>query len=101
MANSFNRLIASGTSAGSTLVTIGTGKTWILLGLMVSNVSGVLVEVDVEVAGKYLAKEIPMADGSSLSLLDGKIVMVAGDTLKEKCSTDAGVDYLISYMEMT
>ncbi len=101
MANTFNRLLVSGTSAGSTLVTIGVGATWVIIGLMASNVSGSLITIDVQLGAKYLVKDVPIPAGATLPLLEGKLVMVAGDTLDELCSVDAGVDYIISYMEMT
>lgn len=101
MANTFNRLLVTGTSAGSTPITIGAGKTWVIIGLMASNVAGTLLTFSINIAGTSLAKNIPLPEGSSVSLLDGKIVMIAGDTLDEICSTDAGVEYIISYMEMT
>ena len=99
MASTFNRILASGTSAGSTLVTIGAGKTWVVIGMMVANVADTLVTIDVSLGASSLADNIPLPAGSSLSLLDGKLVLIEGDTITEECSTDAGVDYIISYME--
>ena len=101
MANSFNRLLVSGTSAGSTLVTIGAGVSWVIIGLIASNVSGALLTIDILVNDKHLLKDVPIPAGASLNVLEGKLVMVDGDTLDELCSVDAGVDYIISYMEMT
>lgn len=101
MANTFNRLLASGTSAGSTLKTMPASTSWVVIGITVANVSGSLLTIDVAVAGTSLAQDVPIPDGATLNLLEGKLVLVAGDTLTEKCSVDAGVDYIISYMEIT
>jgi hypothetical protein len=101
MANSFDRLLVQGTSAGSELVAIGVGVTWVIIGLMAANVSGTLITISVDIGGTYLVQDVPIPAGASLPLLDGKLVMTAGDTLNEICSMDAGVDYIISYMEMT
>jgi len=101
MANEFSRLVVSGTSAGSTLMTIPAGSTWVIIGFMASNVAGSLISIDIKAADKSLVQDVPIPAGASLSLLDGKLVLVAGDLLEEVCSVDAGVDYIISYMEMT
>lgn len=101
MANTFNRLIASGTSAGSILKTMPAGTTWVIIGFMASNVSGSLLTIDIKAAGKYLVKDVPIPQGSTLNLLEGKMVLVPTDELEELCSVDAGVEYIISYMEMT
>jgi DNA-binding Xre family transcriptional regulator len=101
MANTFNRLVASGTLAGSTLKTMPAGTTWVIIGLMAANVSGSLLTIDLKAADKYLVKDVPIPQGSTLNLLEGKLVLVEGDTLEEVCSVDAGVEYIISYMEMT
>lgn len=101
MANSFDRLLTSGTSAGSTLATVPVGAQWVVIGLMASNVAGYLITIDVTIAGTSLVKNVPIPEGSTLPLLEGKIVLNEGDTIDELCSVDAGVDYIISYMEMT
>ena len=100
MANTFSRVLASGTLAGSTLKTVPVGSTLVIIGITASNVSGALLTVDMTVGGVSLAKGIPVPDGSTLGLLDGKVVMIEGDTLVEACSVDAGVDYIISYLEI-
>jgi len=100
MANSFDRILTSGTSAGSVLATVPLAKKWVVIGFMASNVAGYLITIDVTIAGTSLIKSVPIPDGASLPLLDGKIVLNDGDTIDEVCSVDAGVDYIISYMEM-
>ena len=101
MANTFNRILASGTSAGSTLGTVPAGAQWVIIGFLASNVIGYLVDVNVSIAGSSLVKNVPIPEGSTLPILDGKIVMNAGDTIDEVCSADAGIDFIISYMEMS
>ena len=98
--STFNRIAATGSSAGSTLGTVGAGKQWIILGLQVSNIEGSLLTINVTAAGKSLATDIPLPAGSSLGLVDGKLVLNAGDTLTEQVSVDSGADILVSYMEL-
>ena len=101
MPNTFERITATGSSAGATLGTVPVGATWVIIGFMASNIAGYQAEVTVTAAGKSLVKDVPLPAGSSLPLLDGKLVLLEGDTIEESCSVDAGVDFIISYMEMT
>jgi|GEM_PF-4416074 hypothetical protein len=103
MANSFDRIVATGTSAGSTIATVPDGVQWVIIGFTVANVAGYQVNIDVQLtpSDTYLVKNVPLPEGSTLPLLSGKQVLNAGDTIKELCSVDAGVEYLISYMEMS
>lgn len=101
MANTFGRILTQGTSAGSVIATIPANTQWVIIGLMASNVAGYLITIDVTIAGTSLVKNVPIPEGSTLPLLEGKIVLNEGDTINELCSVDAGVDYIISYMEMT
>ena len=101
MASSFKNITASGTSAGSTLMTVPASTTTVVIGLTIANISGVLLTVDLKVGTIALLDNVPIPAGSTLGALDGKLVLETGDTLVEACSTDAGVDYIISYMEIT
>ena len=101
MANTFNRVDKQGTLAGSDILTVPAGVIWVVIGWTVSNIAGTLVTIDVDVAGSSYLKDIPLPAGSMLPILEGKLVLKAGETVTEKCSTEAGVDYILSYMEMS
>ena len=101
MATLFKRVVATGSAAGSVVYTVPVGSTVVIIGFIMANVSGALVNIGATVAGKHLAKDIPLPHGSSVGLLDGKVVLEAGDEVTEICSTDGGVDIVFSYMEQT
>jgi len=101
MASTFENIKAQSTSAGSTLRAVPPGATWIIIGFMVSNISGTLETFTITAGGTILCQDIPLPAGSAVSILDGKVVLKEGESIDEICSADAGADYFISYMEKT
>lgn len=102
MANVFKNSTdtAVGTSP-STSYTVPAATTAVMIGMTVANIHSQQVIISVQVAGVYLVKEAPVPVGSSLSVLDGKIILEASDTVVVTSSEAASIDVIISILEQT
>lgn len=102
MANEFNRVILNnfGTST-STVYTVPSGKKSVIIGMMVSNKLEEAIRVTVNVAGAAFVHRVVIPRGSSISLLDGKLVMNAGDTITIISDNANSGDVIVSFMEMS
>jgi hypothetical protein len=118
MANTFKVIThtAMGNNAGSpeTLYTVPSSTTTVVIGLTLCNIttSSVLIDVHLESdttntgqaqnANIHLAKDVPIAVGSSLELLTGgKYVLQATDILKIDSNVNGAVDVSLNIMEIT
>ncbi len=102
MAEAYKKQIAN--SIGTTEVTLYTvpgSTTAMLIGFMLANITSELVSATIEVGGMTFGKDIPIPAGSAISLLDGKIVLEAADTVKITSSTVDSLDSILGYMEIT
>lgn len=72
----------------------------IMIGLQIANTGTIPTTVDVTLRGSYIMKggEIPV--GSSLSVLDGKIVCNNTDVLSVTTDTGESVDVTLSFLEV-
>jgi len=117
MANTFKTITrdVAPASAGTpeTLYTVQSGSTVIILGLFLCNVHSSQVTASVSLVSTttqtsqtqnttaQLVKDVAIPVGSSLSVLDGKIVANVGDIIKVDCSVADKVSVVMSYMEIT
>ena len=118
MANTFKTVTHTGmsNSAGNpeTLYTVPSSTTTVVIGLTLCNIttSSVLIDVHLESdttntgqaqnADIHLAKDVPIAVGSSLELLTGgKYVLQATDVLKIDSNVNGAVDVSLNIMEIT
>lgn len=76
------------------------GKTSMLLGCLLSNTLGAILPVTVFVSKGtdriHLAHNRRIPVGESVDVVNGKIVLVAGDTITVKCGKDNSADVLVS-----
>jgi len=95
MAFNATDLTATSTPSSHTFTTDGT----VLIGLQVANTSTIgPALVDITLRGKYILRNGVIPYGSSLSVIDGKLIAGNGDVLQ--VSTDGEpVDVIISYLE--
>jgi hypothetical protein len=102
MANTFKNYTSAsvGTSA-ATVYTVPASTTSVMIGCNLANTSSSQVAVDVQVAGVYLAKGIPIPAGSALSVLDGKIILETTDTVVVTSDTASSCDVIVSVLEQT
>jgi len=101
MANEFKRRINTGSIAGSTIMDVPIGSTIVIIGLSAANVGDVLTTLSLKFNSSFYMKDIQLPTGSTVSLLDGKLVLVAEDLLTEICASDGDIDFIVSYMEIT
>tara|TARA_B100001939_G_scaffold280779_1_gene249518 strand:+ start:10898 stop:11251 length:354 start_codon:yes stop_codon:yes gene_type:complete len=117
MANSFKVVTRDvcPASAGTpeTLYTVQTGSTIVMLGLILANVHTAQVTASVTLVStttqtgqtqnttSHIIKDVPIPSGSTLSVLDGKIILNVGDIIKIDCSIADKLSATMSYMEQT
>ena len=117
MANTFKLITRDVAPASSgtpeTLYTVQSGSTVIILGLTLANVHTSQVTASVTIVSTttqtsqtqnttaFLVKSVPIPVGSTLAVLDGKINLNVGDTVKIDCSVADKVSVTMSYMEIT
>ena len=122
MANTFKVIThtAMGNNAGTpeTLYTVPSSTTTVIIGLTLCNILTSSVLIDVRLVsstnnsgaganvstgeGIHIAKDVPIAVGSSLELLSGgKYVLQTGDVLKIDSNVNGAVDVCLNIMEIT
>ena len=102
MANTFKNYTSSniGTSA-TTVYTTPASTTAVTIGCNLANVTSSTIVVDVQCAGVYLVKDVSIPTGASLSVLDGKIILEAADTVIVTSDTASSCDVILSVLEQT
>jgi len=102
MANIFKNSTDTGVgTTPSTSYTVPATTTSVMIGMTVANTVSQQVIVSVQVAGVYLVKEAPVPAGSSLSVLDGKIILEASDTVVVTSNVASSIDVIVSILEQT
>lgn len=102
MPNVFKNYTSSavGTSA-TTVYTVPASTVAVVIGMNLSNVTASQITVDVQVGGVYLVKGAPIPAGSGLSVLDGKIILEAADTVVVTASAASAADVILSVLEQS
>tara|TARA_R110000782_G_scaffold60865_7_gene125681 strand:+ start:1648 stop:1956 length:309 start_codon:yes stop_codon:yes gene_type:complete len=102
MANTFlNYTSASVGTSPVTTYTVGASTTAVVIGLNLSNVTASQIAVDVQVAGVYLVKGVPIPANSAISVLDGKIILETTNTVVVTSSAATSADVILSVLEQT
>ena len=102
MANVFKNY--TGESIGTTPTTVYTvpaSTVAVIIGLNLSNRETSQIEVDVQLGTTYLIKGAPIPAGSALSVLDGKIIAEAAETIVVTSNTASSADVIISVLEQS
>lgn len=92
------------TSVGTspvTTYTVPASTTAVTIGMTVANTTTSQISVDVQVAGVYLVKGAPIPANSSLSVLDGKIILETTDTVVVTSSAATSADVILSVLEQS
>lgn len=96
----FNNYTSSAVGTSPVTVhTVATGQEAVVIGLNLANITASQINVDVQLAGVYLIKGAPIPAGSSLSALDGKIILEVADTCVITSNTAASCDVILSVLE--
>lgn len=102
MANVFkNYTSASVGTSPVTVYTVPSATVAVTIGLTISNTTTSQIEVDVQAAGVYVVKAAPIPAGSALSVLDGKIILEATDTIVVTSDTATSADVILSVLEQS
>ena len=102
MANTFKNYTS--TSVGTspvTTYTVPSATTSVTIGLTIANTTASQITVDVQAAGVYVVKGAPIPAGSALSVLDGKIILEAADTVVVTSSASSSADVILSVLEQS
>lgn len=102
MANTFKNYTSA--SVGTTPVTtytVPTATVAVVIGMNLSNTTASQITVDVQCAGVYLVKGAPIPAGSGLSVLDGKVILEAADTVVVTASAATSTDVILSVLEQS
>ena len=84
-----------------TTYTVPSATVAVVIGMNLSNVTASQITVDVQVGGVYLVKGAPIPAGSGLSVLDGKIILEAADTVVVTASAASAADVILSVLEQS
>ena len=102
MANIFkNYTSASVGTSPVTTYTVPSATTSVMIGCNLANTTASQIKVDVQVAGVYLAKDVPLPAGAALSVLDGKVILETTDTVVVTSDTATSVDVIVSVLEQS
>lgn len=102
MANTFKNYVSSSVGTSPTTVyTVPASTTAVTIGLSVANTSASQITVDVQAAGVYVIKDAPIPSASALSVLDGKIILEATDTVVVTSDTATSADVILSVLEQS
>jgi len=84
-----------------TTYTVPSATVAVTIGLTISNTTASQITVDVQAAGVYVVKGAPIPAGSALSVLDGKIILEAADTVVVTSSAATSADVILSVLEQS
>lgn len=102
MANVFkNYTSASVGTSPVTTYTVPSATVAVTIGLNVANTTASQITVDVQAASVYVVKDAPIPSGSALSVLDGKIILEAADTVVVTSSAATSADVILSVLEQS
>lgn len=101
MANTFKNEKGEASTAGNVVYTVPSSTTAIILGLQLANKSDTLETASVQLGTTYIIKDAALPVGSALSVLDGKIIAEASETITVTSSANTAVDVIVSVMEQS
>jgi hypothetical protein len=102
MANVFkNYTSASVGTSPVTTYTVPSATVAVTIGLTIANTTASQITVDVQAASVYVVKGAPIPAGSALSVLDGKIILEAADTVVVTSSAATSADVILSVLEQS
>jgi hypothetical protein len=102
MGNVFKNYTTDGAGTSLTTVyTVPSSTTAVIIGANLANVTDAQIEVDVLLGSIYLIKGVPIPANTAFSMLDGKIIAEAADTIKVQSDTASSVDVVLSVLEQS
>ena len=102
MAQTFkNYTAASIGSTPTTVYTVASATTSILIGVNLANRTASQITVSAQLGTTYIVKDAPIPSGGALSVLEGKIIAEAADTIVVTSDTSSSCDAIVSVLEQT
>ena len=102
MAQTFkNYTAASIGSTPTTVYTVASATTSILIGVNLANRTASQITVSAQLGTTYIVKAAPIPGGGALSVLEGKIIAEAADTIVVTSDTASSCDAIVSVLEQT
>ena len=102
MAQTFkNYTAASIGSTPTTVYTVASATTSILIGVNLANRTASQITVSAQLGTTYIVKDAPIPSGCALSVLEGKIIAEAADTIVVTSDTASSCDAIVSVLEQT
>ncbi|MAI03282.1 MAG: hypothetical protein CMQ75_01970 [Gammaproteobacteria bacterium] len=102
MAQTFkNYTAASIGSTPTTVYTVASATTSILIGVNLANRTASQITVSAQLGTTYIVKDAPIPSGGALSVLEGKIIAEAADTIIVTSDTASSCDAIVSVLEQT
>jgi len=102
MAQTFKNYTSSGIGTSpSTVYTVAGSTTAIIIGLNLANTSASAITASAQLGSTYIVKDAPIPSGGALSVLEGKIIAEAADTIVITSNTLNSLDAIVSVLEQT
>ena len=102
MANTFkNEKSESIGTTETTVYTVPASTTSVTIGCNVANRTTATINVDVKLGTTFIVKGAPIPANSALSVLDGKIILEAAETIKVTSDTASSADVILSVLEQS
>ncbi len=96
-----NYTSASVGTSPTTLYTVPSATTGTIVGLTLANTTASQINVDVQAAGVFVIKGAPIPANSTLSALDGKLVVKTTETVVVTSDAVTSVDAILSVLEQS
>ena len=91
------------TSNPTGVASLDTGKAQIMIGCMVSNIKTTSIEATVSIRNAAtvtrLVKSLSIPAGASIEVVQGKVVMEAGDDIEVSANSASAVDCVVSVLK--
>ena len=102
MAQTFKNYTAASIGLTPTTVyTVASATTSILIGVNLANRTASQITVSAQLGTTYIVKDAPIPSGGALSVLEGKIIAEAADTIVVTSDTASSCDAIVSVLEQT
>ena len=102
MANTFKNYVSESVGTTETTVyTVPASTTSVTIGCNVANRTASTINVDVKLGTTFIVKGAPIPANSALSVLDGKIILEAAETIKVTSDTASSADVILSVLEQS
>ena len=102
MAQTFKNYTSSSIGTTPTTVyTVASATTSILIGVNLANTTASQITVSAQLGTTYIVKNAPIPGGGALSVLEGKIIAEAADTIVVTSDTASSCDAIVSVLEQT